>query len=141
MRAVDIMPAVFYQALCTCGHQRGYHTNNGAGGCAGRVVDGKANPCEASCRSFAAPPADMRVRDMYGEAPIGDPQSLVGKKIRHKDVPDVVGLCTNVFRFAEDSNPMCRCEFAIPDERNNGRMRTITSLHYAGNLQEVTDGS
>jgi hypothetical protein len=126
----------YWQVECACGHQRGYHTNDGTGSCAGQPSDGKAHPCEARCTGFTTPAKDQRVAAMYGPAPVGEPTELVGKHVRHKDVPDAVGFCTGVFAFSDEDNLMCQVEWEAPEvDPKTGRRPRHTALHYAGNLQ------
>lgn len=139
MTAPVMRGRVYWQQECTCGHQRGYHVNQGTGSCAGQPAGGKAFPCQEHCMAFADRPQSEQVEKWYGPAPVGDPKEFVRKRVRHKDI-DAEGLCIGLFSFSDDSNLMCQVEWEAREvDPRTGRRPKFTSLHYAGNLELAED--
>lgn len=135
-----MMGREYWQAECGCGHSRGYHTNDGAGACGGVPQNGKSVPCERRCAAFAEVVRSTVADKLYGPAPVGRPQDFIGKECVHVKVPDVTLLCTGVYAFAEDGNPLCQVEWDGPIDEKTGRRPRLTALHYAGNLDLIDNG-
>lgn len=135
---------LYWQQVCTCTHQRGYHVNDGTGSCAGKPADGKACPCEDKCREFVPVPARVATDKMYGPVPtVADPGELVGKRVRladNTDRPDWTGLVAQVFNFREDGATLCNVEWEVPDENHPRGRQRFNGMHYPGNLVVIGDG-
>lgn len=129
----------YWQLACGCGHQRGYHTNDGTGSCAGTRDAGKAQPCEARCTAFHPAPQDDRIEKMYGPVPRGEPEKFLKKHCRHRFYPEILLYCTEIFSFADDGDLMCKVEFDGPLDEKTGRRPKLIGMHYAGNLTLAED--